>query len=132
MNLHIISGRPTRDPEINYYNPVKPDEAVARFVLAVPKAHPRGSNTADFFTCVAFGRQEKIVEQYVKKGVKIILIGRMENNNYEVDGVKVYGMNFVIERVEFAEKKESSSDVTVDEDGYMEIPEELANEMPFK
>lgn len=131
MNLHIISGRPTRDPEIYHYNPEKEDEAVAKFTLAVQKDHPKGSNTADFFNCVAFGRQEKLVEQYVKKGMKITLIGRMENNNYEVDGGKVFGFNLIIERIEFSEKKENSNEVPVQvaENGFMQVSEEVEKEL---
>lgn len=132
MNKIIISGRPTKDPEIIRYDAEKDNSIMAKFRIAVKKAYPRGEKTADFFNCVAFGKQAAIVEKYIKQGIKLLLTGHMENNDYEVNGIKVYGYNLVIENIEFLDKKENAAPVTTDENGYMSVPDELMEEMPFR
>lgn len=129
MNLHILTGRPTREPEIVYYDPNDNNNFLTKFNFAVKKDHPKGENTADFFNCVAYGRVAKLVEKYVRQGIKIMITGRMENNNYEKDGMKVFGYNFIIEKVEFLEKKENEAPIQEDENGFMQVSEEVEKEM---
>lgn len=131
MNKIILRGRPTRDPEIHYFNDEGGSKAAAKFNLAVNKTFKRGEKTADFFNCVAFGRQAKTVEDYVKKGMHLLITGRMENNDYEGDGFKVYGYNLVVESIEFLDKKENNNAAPVeDEDGFLQITDD--EDMPFR
>lgn len=110
MNKFIAVGRATRDPEIRYTDGQN-QTCIARFSIAVDRRYKKGNDdTADFFDAVAFGKTGEFVEKYVTKGMKLICIGRMENNNYtNRDGQKVYGMRFVVEEIEFAESKKSDS-----------------------
>lgn len=109
MNTVILMGRLTRDPEIRYSSGDS-QTAVARFSIAVDRRFRRdGGQEADFFDCNAFGRSAEFVEKYLKKGVKIVLQGRIENNNYtNREGQKVYGTRIVAENIEFAESKAAS------------------------
>ena len=109
MNLVILMGRLTRDPEIRYSSGDS-QTAVARFSIAVDRRFRRdGGQETDFFDCNAFGRSAEFVEKYLKKGVKIVLQGRIENNNYtNREGQKVYGTRIVAENIEFAESKAAS------------------------
>ena len=109
MNTVILMGRLTRDPEIRYSSGDS-QTAVARFSIAVDRRFRRdGGQDADFFDCNAFGRSAEFVEKYLKKGVKIVLQGRIENNNYtNREGQKVYGTRIVAENIEFAESKAAS------------------------
>ena len=108
MNKFIAVGRATRDPEIRYTDGQN-QTCIARFSIAVDRRYKKGNDdSADFFDVVAFGKTGEFVEKYVTKGMKLICIGRMENNNYtNRDGQKVYGMRFVVEEIEFAESKKS-------------------------
>lgn len=105
MNRFMCSGRLTRDPEIRYSN----QTAIARFSLAVDRRYKKdGEPDADYFDCTAFGKTGEFVEKYVTKGMKIIAIGRIEDNNYtNRDGQKVYGKRFIVEEIEFCESKKA-------------------------
>lgn len=106
MNTVILMGRLTRDPEVRY-SAGENSTALARFSIAVDRRFRRdGQQETDFFDCSAFGRQAEFIEKYLKKGTKIVLQGRIENNNYtNRDGQKVYGTRIVAENIEFAESK---------------------------
>ena len=63
MNVVVLMGRLTRDPEVRYSageNPL----AIARYTLAVDRRFRReGEQSADFISCVAFGRQAEFAEK---------------------------------------------------------------------
>ena len=83
MNKVILMGRLTRDPEIRYGGQDN-QMAIARFSLAVDRRFKRAGDSADadFFNCTAFGKQAEFVERYLKQGTKILLSGRVQNDNY--------------------------------------------------
>ncbi len=113
MNKAILMGRLTRDPEIRYTQGEN-QMAVARFTLAVDRNRRsnRGGdeNTADFISCVAFGKTAEFMEKYIRKGTKIAMTGRIQTGSYtNKDGVKVYTTDVVVDEMEFAESKNSSS-----------------------
>lgn len=121
MNKLILSGRPTRDPEIIYSGEGESQKAVAKFTMASNRIYKRENEpTADFIPCVAFGRQAKFIEQYVRKGMLIQITGPLRNNDYtNKNGEKVYGFQVVAETVEIFENKQATQDEQpVDEDGY--------------
>ena len=110
MNKVILMGRLTRDPEIRYAQ----DNSlpVARFTLAVDRRFKRDNSqqTADFISCVAFGKTAEFFEKYMKQGTKVCLEGRIQTNSYtKQDGSKAYSTDVVVENVEFAESKNASS-----------------------
>ena len=141
MNSFITMGRLTKDPEIRYTQGQNP-MAIASFGLAVDRRIKRENEpSADFFTCTAFGKTAEFVEKYLKKGTKVAATGRMQNDNYEKDGVKHYGFKYMIDTLEFAESKaasEGSGEPTEvpnnnppAPDGFMEIPSDLGDSLPF-
>lgn len=134
MNKIILCGRLTADVEIRYSNDGK---AVTRFNFAVNRRFKRDRDPeADFFKCVAFGKIAETLEKCsVGKGTKLLLDGEMRNSNYEKDGVKHYGMQVVVNSFEFCESKGSSGQATpqpqTDSDGFMSIPSDIDEELPF-
>jgi len=106
MNTVILMGRLVRDPEIRYSSGDS-SNAVARYRLAVDRRFKReGQPDADFFDCVAFGRQAEFAEKYLHQGTKMVIQGRLQNDNYtDKDGRTVYRNQIVIENQEFAESK---------------------------
>ena len=106
MNTVILMGRLVRDPEIRYSSGDS-SNAVARYRLAVDRRFKReGQPDADFFDCVAFGRQAEFAEKYLHQGTKMVVQGRLQNDNYtDKDGRTVYRNQIVIENQEFAESK---------------------------
>lgn len=137
MNKCILMGNLTRDPEIRY-SQGENATAVARFSIAVNRRFARqGEDDTDFFNCVAFGKQAEFVEKYFRKGSRMLLSGRIQNNNYtNNNGEKVYSVQIVAEEIEFAERKSSSSsnDNTPSKpsnDDFMEIPDDVEDGLPF-
>lgn len=69
MNKVILMGRLTRDPEVRYTQGEN-GMAVARYTLAVDRRQSRNSGeeqTADFISCVAFGKSGEFAERYLQK-----------------------------------------------------------------
>ena len=107
MNKFIATGRLTTDPEIRYTQGNKP-MAVARYRLAIDRRFKREGDqqTADFIHCVAFGLAGEFAEKYLKKGMKIAIVARVQTGSYKGnDGKMVYTTDFVIEEQEFADSK---------------------------
>jgi single-strand binding protein len=145
MNKAILIGRLTRDPEVRY-SQSDSSMAIARFSLAVDRRYKKQGDetTADFFNCTAFGKQGEFVEKYLKKGTKIVVTGRIQNDNYtNKDGQKVYSVQIMVEEIEFAESKASAQSNegsdggaqpqmgAPDADGFMNIPDGIGSELPF-
>ena len=137
MNKVILMGRLTRDPEVRY-SQTDSNMAIARFSLAVDRRFKKQGDTvtADFFNCTAFGKQGEFVEKYLKQGTKIVVIGRIQNDNYtNKEGQKVYSVQIMVEEIEFAESKAAGQSQQNDSmpptDGFMNIPDGIENELPF-
>ena len=143
LNKAIIMGRLTRDPDIRYTTGAEP-MAIGRFTLAVDRRFAKdGEQSADFISCVAFGKRAEFLEKYCHKGTKLVVEGRIQTGSYEKDGQKVYTTDVVAENLEFAESKASAQNNGVNTgisygapapetaDGFMNIPEELEAELPF-
>ena len=109
MNKVILMGRLTRDPEVRYSQGAS-QTSVARFSVAVDRRFKlEGEPDADFFNCTAFGKTAEFVERYLHKGIKIVLSGRIQNDNYtNKDGQMVYSVRIIVDDVEFAESKNAS------------------------
>ena len=144
MNKVILMGRLTRDPDIRCSTGER-DMTIARYTLAVDRRYKRdGEATADFISCVAFGRSAEFAEKYFRQGLKVVITGRIQTGSYtNRDGNKVYTTDVVVEDQEFAESKaaaqrnreESSQErpepMPVDAEGFMSIPEGYDEELPF-
>lgn len=140
MNKVILMGRLTKDPEVRY-SQGENQTAVARYTLAVDRRFKKDNQqSADFISCVAFGKAGEFAEKYFRKGLKIAVTGHIQTGSYtNKDGQKVYTTDVVIEDQEFAEGKKDSqgggqgmaSGQQVDEDGFMNIPEGVEETLPF-
>ena len=111
MNKVILMGRLTRDPDVRYSQGDSP-MAIARYTLAVDRRFRRDNDqqTADFISCVAFGRNGEFAEKYLHQGTKIVAEGRIQTGSYtNKDGNKVYTTEVVVENQEFAESKASAA-----------------------
>ncbi|MBQ8947110.1 MAG: single-stranded DNA-binding protein [Lachnospiraceae bacterium] len=149
MNRVILMGRLTRDPDIRY---AQGESTIsnARYTLAVDRGISRNNAspdqpTADFISCVAFGRTAEFVEKYLKKGTKIAIEGRIQTGSYtNREGQKVYTTDVVVDRHEFCESRGTgeaggysaptpSGDMGSDPgNDFMNIPDGIDEALPFK
>ena len=152
MNKVILMGRLTRDPEVRY-SAGENALAIARYTLAVDRRFRRdGEATADFISCVVFGRGAEFAEKYLRQGIKIAVSGRLQTGSYtNREGQKVYTTEVVVEDQEFAESKSASDNYAASQprqsaapapapmpnpsaaglDGFMNIPDGIDEELPF-
>lgn len=147
MNNVSLVGRLARDPEVRYSQGGN-STCVARYTLAVsrPFKNSNGEQEADFISCVAFGKAGEFAEKYLTKGTMIGVTGRIQTGSYtDKDGKKVYTTDVVVATQEFCEKKsggETSSAPTANaktnnnkgkksDDSFMNIPEDVDDELPF-
>ncbi|MCD7819402.1 MAG: single-stranded DNA-binding protein [Lachnospiraceae bacterium] len=153
MNKVILMGRLTRDPEVRY-SAGDNSSAYARYTLAVDRRFRREGNgdqqTADFISCVVFGRGAEFAEKYLRQGTKIAITGRIQTGSYtNRDGQKVYTTDVIVEEQEFAESKAASAgqgggyqrpaapaaapmpSQASAGDGFMNIPDGIDEELPF-
>lgn len=100
MNNVTLVGRLTRDPEVRYTND---NLAVARFSIAVNR---QKKGEVDYPNCIAFGKTAELVEQYMRKGSRVGVIGRLQTGSYEKNGEKRYTTDVVADRVEFLDSRE--------------------------
>lgn len=158
MNICVLMGRLTRDPETRFSTQ---GSGVGRFSIAVDRRFKReGQPDADFFDCVCFGRQAEFMEKYLRKGTKVVINGSIQNNNYQDrNGQMVYRQQIVCDNIEFAESKSASqqnagayqapqmpasapapvhtpapavnSAPDISGDGFMNIPDGIDEELPF-
>ncbi|MCY7007791.1 single-stranded DNA-binding protein [Fusobacterium simiae] len=109
MNLVVLNGRLTRDPELKFGQSGK---AYSRFSIAVERPFQstadKNSQTADFINCVAFGKTAEFIGEYFRKGRKILLNGRLQMSQYESEGKKITTYVVIADSVEFGETKASS------------------------
>ena len=134
MNKVLLMGRLTRDPEVRYTQG-ESATSVARYTLAVDRRFKReGEQTADFINCVTFGKGAEFAEKYLKKGLKILVSGRIQTGSYvNQEGNKVYATNVIVEEHYFAEGKKlsgSEKKEDTDPDGFMHLPD--GEELPFE
>lgn len=140
MNKVILMGRLTRDPEVKY-SQGESSLAIARYTIAVDRRFKRDGDqqTADFISCVSFGKTAEFAEKYYKQGTKVLVTGRIQTGSYtNKDGQKVFTTEVVVEEQEFAESKASGSNQTSRPepsqavgDGFMNIPDGIDEELPF-
>lgn len=115
MNSFIGIGNLTKEPEIRYTNN---NLKVATITIAINR-----KEEADFIDCVAFDKKADIIEQYLHKGNKVAVEGRIQTNMYEKDGKKYKSMNILINNIEFL----NTNNKVVEEDG---IKKEVENGEP--
>lgn len=105
MNKVLLVGRITADPEIKY---TQSNIAYTRFTLAVNRnfKNDAGESEADFISCVAWKKLAETICNYVKKGNRIGVTGRIQTGSYEKEnGTRGYMTDIIINELEFLEYK---------------------------
>lgn len=108
LNRTILIGRLTRDIESKY---TQTGTAVASFSLAVNYTTGSKDNRKEqvsFIDCTAWAGTAEILTQYGKKGKRIAVEGRLQQNRWDdQDGKKRSKLEVVVENFYFLSAKES-------------------------
>lgn len=102
MNIAILMGRLTREPELKYTSNGK---AYTTFTLAVQKT----KDEAEFIDCVAWEKTAENIAEYFRKGNRILIQGRLNVSSYEQNGEKRKFTRVLVNIFEFVDSKNSES-----------------------
>ena len=103
MNVFSGIGRLTKDVDLKY---TSNGLAVARFTIAINRSfkNKNGNYEADFINCVAFGKRAETIANYVKKGNRFGVTGRIQTGSYQNEqGQTVYTTDVVVDGFTFLE-----------------------------
>lgn len=113
MNVCVLIGRVVRDIDLRFIPST--GMAVAKFSLAVDRglygekkqeAEAKGQPTADFINITVFGKSAENCANYLNKGNKCAVQGRISTGSYTTQtGEKRYTTEVIADRVEFLESK---------------------------
>ena len=133
MNRFVGIGRLTRDPDVRY---TQSGKACAKFTLAIDRRKSSDGNPqTDFISCVAWEKTAEVISQYVSKGQKIAVEGRIQTRSYDAqDGTKRYVTEVVVNSMEFCDSKGggTSSTAPPEQQGMFEGSRAVADsDIPF-
>ena len=103
MNTVILTGNLGRDVDTRY---TQSGSAVANMNLATTEKY-KGETKTEWHRLVAFGKTAEIAAQYLSKGSKIGIQGKIQTRTWDKDGVKQYTTEIVVDRLEFLDSKGS-------------------------
>ena len=107
VNKVILVGNLGNDPEVRY---MPNGNAVANVSLATSetwkdKSTGEQQEKTEWHRVVFFNRLAEIVEQYVKKGTKLYVEGRLQTRSWEQDGVKRYSTEVVANEMQMLDTR---------------------------
>lgn len=141
MNIWHGIGRLTDNPE--YHERNKQDGTtikVATYTLAIDRRGAKdGQQAADFIRCKCFESRAEFAHKYLTKGMKIAASGPIQTGSYKKeDGTTVYTTEVMVQEHDFCESKGNGEAKAAapeapatDADGFMNIPDGAAEELPF-
>ena len=112
VNKVILVGNVGNDPEVRY---MPNGNAVANISIATSdtwkdKTTGDQQEKTEWHRVVFFNRLAEIVEQYVKKGSKLYIEGRLQTRSWEQDGVKKYATDIIANEMQMLDSRGGSSD----------------------
>lgn len=132
MNIVVLNGRLTKDPELKFG---QSGTAYCNFDMAVDRAFTSGDKKeADFIHCVAFGKTAEFVGEYFRKGRKILVNGSLRQERWESNGENKSTYKVYVLGVEFGDSKPKDTESNEKEDlrGYANTGTDVADdEFPF-
>lgn len=146
MNIVCITGRLTKDPEIRNAG----ESTIASFSIAVNRRFKDkdGNYQSDFFDVSTFGKNAEFAEKYLKKGTKVEIEGRLQQDRWtNQDGSNRSKIVIIANSVAFAESRANNQQSNSHEApssqksnpkgssgtdmGFMDVPDGIEEELPF-
>jgi single-strand DNA-binding protein len=110
MNKVMFIGNLTKDPEIRS---TQSGLKTASFSLAINDGKDKnGQEQVQYFNFSAFDKQAEIFEKYVKKGHKVMIVGRLKNESWQkTDGTTAYSVKVVVLELEMLTTKSEAEKI---------------------
>lgn len=144
LNNVDLMGRLVRDPETRYMQ--SSNGSVTKFTLAVERSYKDGEERktkANFINCVAWNQTGEFIAKYFRQGNMICVNGSIETGSYtNKDNQKVYTTDVVVSKAYFTGEKKAAEEsesrdynygrpAPSNNDGFMNIPDGIDDELPF-
>jgi len=117
MNRAILMGRVGRDPEVKY---TSGGTAYAKFSLATTEyfkdRNGDRQEKTEWHNCIVWGKSAENLGQYVAKGDKLLVEGKLTTNEWEKDGVKRRDTVVNVQTWEIAQSKNGGRQQQQDDD----------------
>ena len=110
MNIVTLIGRLTRDPELKYSQSGK---AFCKFSVAVTREYNR--DEADFINCVAWDKRAETIAEYLRKGRRVALQGRLSVRSYEQNGETKWITEVIVDKFDFIDTTSGSGSSSYEE-----------------
>jgi single-strand DNA-binding protein len=92
MNIVLLKGNLTRDPELRTVSSGEKQTSVVSFTVAVSRDFTRATGVKDkivsYIQCEAWDSGAEVIGESFKKGDLVMVEGSLRNDNWEKDGVK--------------------------------------------
>ena len=130
-NKVTLIGNLVADPEIKYTPAGTP---IGKIRLAcTEKYKPKGSDQTKeetlFITCELWDKQASNAQEYLKKGSKVFIEGKLRIKEYENDGIKKWFTSVRVSQIKYLSPQKKMSDAPENpDDNFSEFNE---NEVPF-
>ena len=106
INRVVLSGNLTRDPEVRRTQAGMP---IANFGIAVNDRRKNNAGEwedyANFIDCVMFGKRAEALADYLSKGSKVSLEGKLRWSQWERDGQKRSKLEVIVDEIDFSGNK---------------------------
>lgn len=125
INRVCISGNLTRDPELRS---TAGGTSVMSFGVAVNERR-KNSQTGEwedypnFVDCTLFGKRAEALEQYLSKGAKVAIEGRLRYSSWEKDGQKRSKLGVIVEEIELMSRRDGEQHQAYAQQGYQQAPQ---------
>ncbi|RJO61571.1 single-stranded DNA-binding protein [candidate division WS5 bacterium] len=118
VNLAIVMGNLTRDPELRYTPNGQP---VTSFGVATNRswkdANGEKKDEVEFHEVVVWGKLAELCSQYLNKGRKVHVMGRLQTRSWEgQDGAKRQKTEIVAQDIAFVDSRRDGNDFDMGEE----------------
>ena len=139
MNKVMLIGNVGKEPDVRYYDA---DQAVAKVALATSergytlKNGTQVPDRTDWHNLLFYRKLAKIVEQFVHKGDKLYIEGRLRYNTYDdQQGRRRYVTDILVDNMEMLTPRRKTDSESVSESdqqiGGQDLPQQEDGPLPF-
>lgn len=125
INRVCISGNLTRDPE---FRSTAGGTSVMGFGVAVNERRKNAQtgeweDYPNFVDCTLFGKRAEALVQYLSKGTKVAVEGRLRYSSWEKDGQRRSKLGVIVEEVELMSRRDGEQHQSYAQQGYQQAPQ---------
>lgn len=109
------------------------EKSVTSFRIAVQRRMAKNAEhpEADWFNCTAWNGLGKTISTYFDKGSRILVTGRLQNDNWETpEGEKRISTKIIVEDFDFIDTKKDT-DNSHEQGGFSVGAEKVEEDLPF-